>query len=141
MNTKQNLLKEAALTLSETQRSAKPLQTTISLTPNQQKRARRSRIFNLFFAALMLTALYGGSASMARADDSECEATWGPKSGIHMRRVTYLGPFTSTASDLRADADDPTHTVRLRGWLYFKDNALNKNKPVLIYNHGHDKER
>ncbi len=141
MNTKQNVLKETALTHSDTQGSANPLPTTISLTPNQPSRARRSRIFNLFFAALVLTALSLGSASVARADDSECEATWGAKSGIHMRRVTYLGPFTSTASDLRADADDPTHTVRLRGWLYFKDKAVIKDKPVLIYNHGHDEER
>jgi hypothetical protein len=138
MNTKQNLLKKTAPIVCEISGSAKPLPRTSSSAPKQPKNGRLSRIFNLFFAALVLTASYVGSAAVARADDSEC---WGPKSGIHMRRVTYLGPFSSTASDLRADPDDPTHTVRLRGWLYFKDKAVIRDKPVIIYNHGHNQER
>ena len=87
-------------------------------------------------------ALVTAASASARADVSECDATWGNNSGIHMRRVTYLGPIASSdPNDPRADKGDPTHTIELRGRLYFKDGEVNKDKPVLIYNHGHARKR
>ena len=92
-------------------------------------------------AAIVLAAASLGSAATASADDSACFDVWGEDSGIHMRRVTYLGPFSSSADDLRADFGDSSHTVRLRGWLYFTEDKLIKNARVLIYNHGHNQVR
>ena len=90
--------------------------------------------------AIVLAVVAGASAS-ARADVSECDATWGLSSGIHMERVTYFGPFNSNEDDPRADADDPSHTVLLKGWLYYAESEVIKNAPVLIYNHGHHQSR
>ena len=91
--------------------------------------------------SIVLAVIAGASASV-RADVSECDATWGPSSGIQMQRVTYLGPIASSdPNDPRADQGDPSHTIQLRGWLYFKDGEVNKDKPVLIYNHGHAQTR
>ena len=91
--------------------------------------------------SIVLAVIAGASAS-ALADVSECDATWGPSSGIQMQRVTYLGPIASSdPNDPRADQGDPSHTIQLRGWLYFKDGEVNKDKPVLIYNHGHAQTR
>jgi len=92
-------------------------------------------------AAALLAVLCLGPAASARADSSECDAIWGAASGIHMRRVTYLGPFSSIAGDRRADPGDPSHTVELRGWLYFKEGVLNRDRPVVVFNHGHEKTR
>jgi hypothetical protein len=93
-------------------------------------------MFSLALAAVLL------GPAVARADVSECGDKWGGDAdSIHMRVVTYLGPFNSNGSDLRADWGDPSHTVRLRGWLYYKEDSLIKNERVLVYNHGHNQER
>jgi hypothetical protein len=139
MNIKLNVLNETVATGLEKSASTTSWQTFSSLTLTKQ--ARTFLNLNRLITALILIALYAGSATLARADDSECPNVGGAKSTVLMKRVTYLGPFNSTASDLRADPDDPNHTVRLRGWLYFKAKAVNKDKPVIIYNHGHNQER
>ena len=91
--------------------------------------------------AFTLAALSLGAAPAARADASACDDTWGASSGIHMRRVTYLGPFSGSTTDLRADFLDVDHKVQLRGWLYFAEDKLIKNDRVLIYDHGHEEVR
>ncbi len=62
-----------------------------------------------------------------------------------MKRVTYLGPFNSTSTDLRANAEDPnnpaSNNVELKGWLYYPSGNNVANRPVVIFNHGHAQER
>ena len=70
---------------------------------------------NTLMKIAIVLAIVAGTSATARADVSECVATWGLSSGIHMERVTYFGPFNSNEDDPRADADDPSHTVLLKG--------------------------
>jgi hypothetical protein len=117
-------------------------------TKNVRDTVRKLRFYKIFFAVFAFAVTYLGAAQLTMADDSSCDGVGDKPDGgtydIRMNEVTYLGPFNSTATDSRADAADSNHTVRLRGWLYYKretDSDTVKNRPVLIYNHGHDEER
>lgn len=99
---------------------------------------------NLLKAAALfaLAIVFLGSASTVRADVSECSSGWGGSSGIVMEQVDYVPKKTSTATDLRASLVDGKYIVRLRGWLYYAEKSrVVRDAPVIIYNHGHGKER
>jgi hypothetical protein len=53
------------------------------------------------------------------------------------------GHLFTNGLDSRTDPGDPAHEVRLRGSLHFKriGSETIKNRPVLIYNHGHEEKR
>lgn len=63
-------------------------------------------------------------------------------SGTEGRRVTYLAQITN-ALDSRVDPGDDSHLVRLRGTLHYRRTIFEtlRNKPVLIFNHGHEQGR
>jgi hypothetical protein len=84
--------------------------------------------------------LYLGAGYSANAQDSTCG------NGIRSRRVTYLpisGRLFTDAQDSRTDPSDMSHEVKLRGTLHFKGSSGEtlKNRPVLIFNHGHEQDR
>jgi hypothetical protein len=61
-------------------------------------------------------------------------------------RRTYLpisGMMFTNLVDTRTNPDDAAHEVRLRGSLHYRraDGDTLKNRPVLIFNHGHEKDR
>lgn len=96
---------------------------------------------------LVLAVVSVGLASTASAFDSACEAQdlngdgvvdAGDWSGIVYKQVVYEGPVNTSPSNLRANADG---LVRLKGWLYHEAGKDIVNARVLVYNHGHDKER
>ncbi len=62
--------------------------------------------------------------------------------GVAGQQVTYLSQVTN-ALDNRVDPGDDLHFVRLRGTLHYRKNVFEtlRNKPVIIFNHGHEKER
>ncbi|HEY0461438.1 MAG TPA: alpha/beta hydrolase [Pyrinomonadaceae bacterium] len=88
-------------------------------------------------ALVSFAVLYFGAVQEARADVSSCSSF----SGIQMKRVTYYENLSPPANDLRASIDGNKPVIRLKGWLYFADGEMNKNKPVIIYNHGHSDTR
>lgn len=76
-------------------------------------------------------------ASVARAEVSPCGT------GVQTRRVTYFSD-TTNVQDSRTDPGDTEYKVRLRGSLHYKTlepGEVLKNRPVLIFNHGHEQER
>jgi hypothetical protein len=89
-------------------------------------------------ALFALAVMCLGSVPAARAEVN-CEQIR-PTPTIITKRVTYLGPFNSVSTDLRADPSDSNHTVKLRGLLYYASGTV-KDAPVIIYNHGHDQDR
>lgn len=97
---------------------------------------------NLLKAAALfaLAIMYLGSATAARAEVSACDSVWGDNSGIVMKQVDYVPKTSATASNLQASKVNGSYIVRLRGWLYYAENAVVKDAPVIIYNHGHGRE-
>lgn len=63
-------------------------------------------------------------------------------SGVEGRRVTYLAQVTNSL-DSRVDPGNDNHLVRLRGTLHYRRTIFEtlRNKPVLIFNHGHEQGR
>jgi hypothetical protein len=65
-------------------------------------------------------------------------------SGIRGHRVTYLpisGELRTNALDHRTDLGDPDHIVKLQGTLHYPAGDTLKNRPTLIFNHGHEQKR
>lgn len=63
--------------------------------------------------------------------------------GVEGRRVTYVS-LVANALDARVDPGDSSNVVRLRGTLHYRRNVIDstlRNKPVLIFNHGHEQKR
>jgi hypothetical protein len=94
---------------------------------------------------LMMLTVFGavclGSASNALADaaDTKCQDSNYPN--LRMRRVIYYQDFNPAAGDKRASLIGERSIVSLQGWLYYKNGEANQKKPVVIYNHGHNRER
>lgn len=64
--------------------------------------------------------------------------------GVSGHRVTYLpisGELRTNALDHRTDPYDPYHVVKLQGTLHYPAGDPLKNRPALIFNHGHEQER
>jgi dienelactone hydrolase len=78
-----------------------------------------------------------GAAHNVRADVSSCNNL----GNVHMRRVTYYENLNPSANDLRASVVSDQWIIRLKGWIYFKEGEANKDKPVIVYNHGHNDTR
>lgn len=91
-------------------------------------------------ALIALAIMYLGSATAARADVSQCDSTWGASSGIVTEQVDYVPKTPATASNLRASKVNGEYIVRLRGWLYYAENTVVKDAPVIIFNHGLSRE-
>ncbi|HUQ32219.1 MAG TPA: hypothetical protein VM095_08860 [Pyrinomonadaceae bacterium] len=103
----------------------------------RESRVRARRAPTAFLAALMLTLLCFGSASVARAEAPQC---FGPDSGITTKEVSYVPPTNTYAGDPRSN----NGVVHLMGWLYYKikrDAHTLADAPVVIFNHGHEQER
>lgn len=69
-----------------------------------------------------------------------------PCSPVNTVRVTYYpisGTVHTNALDSRTDPGDSTHEVKLRGSLHYRlePGETLKNRPVLIFNHGHEQKR
>ncbi|MCA1593266.1 MAG: hypothetical protein LC754_11575 [Acidobacteria bacterium] len=106
--------------------------------PNRAKTGWMRRMLNTLLASLTLAALSLGSVS-AKWADVTCEAVQ-PAISVVKVSVTYYGPLASTPTDLRADPDDATHTVKLKGLLYYPSGTV-RDAPVIIFNHGHEQDR
>lgn len=111
--------------------------------PNQETTQQMRRILNGLLGTFILALLCLSSATVARADISECPGI-GDSEDIRMLRVTYLDITNSTSTDLRADSEspnDPAHNkVKLKGWLYYPSGIV-ENRPIIIFNHGHAQNR
>jgi hypothetical protein len=106
----------------------------------------KARLFVAVFGlALYLAAAYSAKAQhfnpgKLQAENSPCG------NGVRTRTVTYFpisGKWFSDAQNSRTDPDDPKHEVELRGSLHFKGRSGEtlKDRPVLIFNHGHEESR
>ena len=90
----------------------------------------------LTIAALVLLASMA-AANSAKAQEHPCG------DDINTLRVPYAAAFTNQL-DSRTDPTDPEHKVLLMGSLHYKtpaSGAILKNRPVLIFNHGHEQNR
>jgi len=104
--------------------------TNISLTKIKTRRT-------LIVAVVVLLNLL--AAGLTSAQSSFC-------SGVEGRRETYLpisGTLRTNIFDSRANPNSDNHEVQLRGTLHYRRAAgeVLKNRPVLIFNHGHEQKR
>ena len=89
--------------------------------------------------AILMSLAIGSAAYSVRSQEVPCP-------GVQTVRVTYMpaaGNLFTNSLDSRTDPSDPAHEVKLRGSLHFKriGSETIKNRPVLIYNHGHEQKR
>ena len=102
---------------------------------NQKTREiRRLMSMAMFMSIVICAAAYG-----VRSQDIPCP-------GVTTQRVTYMpvsGYLYTNELDSRTNPNDTDHEVRLVGSLHFKRIGTEtiKNRPVLIYNHGHEQKR
>src|SRR5688572_27927377 len=94
---------------------------------------------SLIAFAVLLVSIF--TASFAAAQESLC-------SGVESQRQTYLpisGRLYTNALDSRTDPTDPAHEVALRGTLHYRKPIIGdmtlKNRPTLIFVHGHERNR
>ena len=90
----------------------------------------------LLVAAMGLLTL--ASVDTAKGQLSPCG------SDIETIRVTYLSHMNASPLNNQADQIDGSYQVQLRGELHYRRNrgeTLIKNRPVIIYNHGHEAKR
>ena len=96
-------------------------------------RTRTRTVIRRALPALICAMLYLGSSTAASAAVSSCSDML----GIGMEKVTYA-EYDTSSTDPMANIGDASPNVRLRGWLYFDATDFVYDKPVLIYNHGHN---
>jgi hypothetical protein len=94
---------------------------------------------SLIAFAILLVSVF--AARFAAAQETIC-------TGVEAQRKTYLpisGRLYTNALDSRTDPTDPAHEVVLRGTLHYRRPIIGdltlKNRPTLIFNHGHERER
>src|SRR5687768_12289003 len=97
---------------------------------------KRRLMVGALIVVLNLITAYSTNAQ----DDRPCG------SDIVTERVTYLpisGTLTTNAFDPRVNPGDSQYRVSLQGSIHYKDpgNETIKNRPVLIFNHGHERKR
>ena len=102
---------------------------------NPKKRSTTTRLMLLVASIGLLTLV---SVGTAKGQVSPCG------SDIVTIRVTYLSQMNASSADNQADQIDGSYQVQLRGELHYRrtrgETAI-KNRPVIIYNHGHEAKR
>ena len=99
----------------------------------------RRRLSTLLFW-LVLVGPQFGSVAEGRAAVSECDRIWGPSSGIVTEQVDYVPKTAGSKDNSRASLVEGTYITRLSGWLYHQAGPAIKDAPVLIFNHGSNKD-
>jgi hypothetical protein len=94
---------------------------------------------SLIAFSILLVSIF--ATSLATAQETIC-------SGVEAQRTTYLpisGRLYTNALDSRTDPGDSAHEVVLRGTLHYRRPIIGdmtlKNRPTLIFNHGHEQKR
>ncbi|HTH36918.1 MAG TPA: hypothetical protein VL572_03090 [Pyrinomonadaceae bacterium] len=100
----------------------------------------RCRPLWVLILSLVFGATQFGSVSAAHAAVSECDRIWGQSSGIVTEQVDYVVKTPGSKENLRASLVEGKYVVRLSGWLYHAASSVAKDAPVLIYNHGSNKD-